>query len=99
MKRLLMLALSVQLAGPANARLPGTRSQSVITLGVSDEASLRFVRGNGGWGMQLAGPGVPRITQPDPARIELYTGGNDTRMLAVPYASVERTAKGVTAIA
>lgn len=98
MKRLLMLALAVQIACPANAQPSVTRSQSIIRLGVSGEASVSFVRANGGWGMRMGGSGLPTITQPDPARIELYDG-KDIRTLAIPYSSVERTRDGVTAIA
>ena len=99
MKRLLLLAILLPTVAPAIARSVGTRSQYTIRLVAHGEASVTFVPVNGGWGMRLSGPKLPKITQPNPARIEIYAGGEDSRTLAIPYASVERKADGVTAIA
>ena len=99
MKRLLMLAIALQMISPANARAVAAPSGTIIKLAAAHgAASVSFIRENGGWGMRLAGPRLPAITQPDPARIELYDG-KDIRTFAIPYVSVERTGHGVTATA
>jgi hypothetical protein len=99
MKRLLMLAVALQMSSLASARPVRTQPAPAIRLAAAHgEASVSFIRENGGWGMRLGGPGLPAITQPDPARIELYDG-KDIRTLAIPYADVERTGDRVTATA
>src|SRR5271166_5267929 len=54
-------------------------------------AVVAFVRsGTGGWGIEISGDAVPRLTQPKPAQIEVYRGGGDVRQIAAGYQSVQK---------
>jgi len=58
-------------------------------------AVVAFIRsGPGGWGIEISGDAVPRLTQPKPAQIEIYRGGDDVRQIAAGYQSVQ-TGTGV----
>ncbi|HSW51185.1 MAG TPA: hypothetical protein VLH09_13465, partial [Bryobacteraceae bacterium] len=69
-----------------------------ISLGrLSTGATVTFVRASSGeWGLEVAGSGSPRISQAQPARLEVFSrdvsGTNlkdDVRQLAAAYRSVE----------
>jgi len=54
-------------------------------------ATVAFVRDVGGeWGIEISGGGAPRLTQPKPAQIEVFAGGENVRQLAAGYASVQK---------
>jgi len=75
--------------------------RSPIRLGrLQTGAVVSFVRsGSGEFGMVIAGSPAPRITQPNPAKIELYRAADDIRELAAGYKTVRRTSSGVEAVA
>jgi hypothetical protein len=79
---------------------------SSISLGrLSTGATVNFVKASSGeWGIDIAGPGTPHISQPQPARFEVYTGStpgpgskDDLHAAAAGYKSV--TLAGGTATA
>jgi hypothetical protein len=90
---------------PAQQRREGA-TEGRISLGlVSTGATVSFVRaGSGEWGMDIGGPGTPRISQQQPARLEVFNRDapgpslkEDVRQLAAGYKSVEMTGGIATA--
>ncbi len=67
------------LANPANR----------IELGkLTNGATVAFIRyGSGGWGIEISGDAVPHLTQPTPAQVEIYRGGDDVREIGNAYES------------
>ena len=70
-----------------------------IELGrLANGAAVAFVRaGSGEWGLETNGGGGARMTQPKPAQIEVYRGGEDVSELAAGYQSVQKEADAVVA--
>ena len=63
-------------------------------------ATVSFVRStNGEWGIDIAGGAAPRIQQPKPARLEIFSSEQDIRPLAAAYKTVEKSAAGMDASA
>jgi hypothetical protein len=61
-------------------------------------AAVSFVRStNGEWGVEITGGAAPRIQQPKPARLEIFSSEQDIRPLAAGYKTVEKSAAGVDA--
>ncbi len=61
-------------------------------------ATAAFVQNaSGGWGMEIAGSAAPRVTQPKPARIQVWRSETDIHDLAVAYRTVSKSAGGVDA--
>jgi hypothetical protein len=61
---------------------------------------VAFVRaGSGDWGVEISGGTAPRFTQPKPAPIEVFAGGENVRQLAAGYESVKKEDKAVVATA
>jgi len=78
-----------------------------VSLGrLSNGAIVRFVKcPSGDWGIDVAGQGAPHLSQPQPARFEVYSGGagpvgdSDIKTLSAGYKTVTQSADGVTATA
>ena len=70
-----------------------------IELGrLANGASVTFVRaGSGDWGIEISGGGAPDMTQPKPAQIEVFRGGENVSDLAAGYQSVQKEADAVVA--
>lgn len=65
---------------------------------LSAGASVAFVRADSGaWGLEIAGPGLPRLAQPQPIRLEIFVKLDDIRTLAAGYKSVEVNGHEATA--
>lgn len=61
-------------------------------------ATVSFVRAaEGEWGIEIAGGAAPLITQPKPARLEVYRSDQDIRQLAAGYSRIQKTADGIDA--
>ena len=52
---------------------------------------------SGHWGMEIAGPASPHLSQPAPVRIEIYRSAQDISDIAAGYDAVRQTASGVEA--
>lgn len=72
-----------------------------IDLGLSSTgATVTFTHAPHGWSIDIQRPGSPQLTQPEPARVEVFNGtGGDVRNLNAAYDQVLRTADGVQASA
>jgi len=65
---------------------------------LSNGAAVAFVRADSDdWGIEIAGGTAPRISQPKPARLEIFRSEQDIRQLAVGYRTVQKSAAGVDA--
>ena len=63
-------------------------------------ATVSFVHAAGGdWGIEISGGSAPRITQPKPAQIEVFRGGENASQLAAGYQSVKKENNTVVATA
>jgi len=61
-------------------------------------AQVSFIRHEGGgWGMEISGGGVPRLTQTEPARIEVFRTEGGIRELAAGYTTVVESDSGIDA--
>ena len=61
-------------------------------------ATVFFVRSAGGrWSIEISGNNSLRLTQQNPAQIEIFRGENDVRQLAAGYQSVEKETNSVIA--
>jgi hypothetical protein len=59
---------------------------------------VTFVRADKGtWGIEIAGTGFPRISQPKPARIEVFRAEDDIRLLTAGYKTIQPSATGFEA--
>ncbi len=87
--------LGLGLAGPALLAQPGGR----VDLGrLQTGATVSFVRGAGDeWGIEITGSTAPRLLQPKPAKLEVFSTEEDIRQLAAGYKTVEKSAAGVDA--
>ena len=87
--------LGLGLVGSAAFAQPSDR----VDLGrLSTGATVSFVRGGSGeWGIEVRGTNVPRIQQPKPVRIEVFSAEDDIRPLVAGYQTVEKTAEGLDA--
>lgn len=74
-------------------------AQSVSLGRVDTGATITFTRSGNEWGMEITGGASPRISQPKPARIEVYQSDSDIQQLTSGYSSVKKTPAGVAAIA
>lgn len=86
--------------GPSAQRRPAALADGRIELGrLANGAAVTFLRASSGeWGIELSGGG-PGMTQPKPAQIEVYRGGENVSQLAAGYQSVRKEAAGVVATA
>ena len=84
---------------PAQQKQALTNTANRMELGrLTNGAVVAFVRsGSGGWGIEISGDAVPRLTQPKPAQIEVYRGGEDVRQIAAGYRSARKEAGVVVA--
>src|ERR1700690_3332046 len=82
------------------------QKDAAVSLGrLSTGALVRFVKSpSGDWGIDVAGKGAPHLSQPQPARFEIYTGAvpspvsdADIKTIAGGYRTVTQSADGVTA--
>ncbi len=63
-------------------------------------ATVSFLRAaEGEWGIEIAGAAAPRILQPKPAKLEIFSTEEDIRQLATGYKTVEKSAAGIDAMA
>lgn len=94
----LMCFLIAPLA-PAQQKQAVTNTANRMELGrLKNGAVVTYVRsGSGGWGIEISGDAVPRLTQPKPAQIEVYRGGDDVRQIAAGYQSVRKEAGVIVA--
>lgn len=61
-------------------------------------ATVSFVRsGAGEWGIEITGTALPRISQPKPARFEIYHSKDDVRQLASGYMTIEKSGNQIEA--
>ncbi len=83
------------LAGSALLAQPGSR----VDLGqVQTGAMVSFVRaGAGEWGIEIAAPAAPLVSQTRPARLEVFRAEDDMRQLAAGYQRIQKTAAGIDA--
>ncbi len=72
-----------------------------IVLGhFANGAEVAFVRaGKGDWGIEISGNAVHSMSQPMPAQIELYRGGDNISDLASGYQSLKKEAGAIVATA
>ncbi|MDR3755142.1 MAG: hypothetical protein P4K78_15100, partial [Terracidiphilus sp.] len=79
-------------SAPAQQKQAVANTANRMELGrLKNGAVVAFVRsGSGGWGIEISGDAVPRLTQPTPAQIEVYRGGDDVRQIAAGYQSVRK---------
>jgi hypothetical protein len=86
-------------ATPAQQKQAVANTANRMELGrLKNGAVVAFVRsGSGGWGIEISGDAVPRLTQPTPAQIEVYRGGDDVRQIAAGYQSARKEAGAVVA--
>lgn len=70
-----------------------------VELGRLDGGStVAFVRAaSGDWGIEIAGGSAPRLSQPKPARIEVFRSEEDIRLLAAGYRAARKSDAGVDA--
>jgi hypothetical protein len=94
-----LLSLLIASLAPAQQKQAGTTDANRIVLGrLANGAAVTFVRAaSGDWGIEIAGAGVPRLTQRKPAQIEVYRGEENVRQLAAGYQSVQKEADAVVA--
>jgi len=72
----------------------------VISLGHMDSgAEVVFKRTGNEWGIEIAGGAVSKISQPKPARIEIYRSENDIRQVTSGYSNIKNTPAGLEAAA
>ena len=77
---------------PAQQKQAVTNTANRMELGrLKNGAVVAFVRsGSGGWGIEISGDAVPRLTQPKPAQIEVYRGGETCVKLPPATSPCER---------
>lgn len=91
--------------GMGGLTLRGGAQQAVTTAADSIElgrlangAAVAFVRaGVGDWGVAISGGTGLQMTQPKPAQIEVFTGGENVRQLASGYQSVQKVGDAIVA--
>jgi hypothetical protein len=88
--------IAAVLVSPAWSAPAGDRLE-LGRLTAGGEVSFRRDTG-GAWGIEIAGA-VPRVVQPQPARLELLRAPDDIRQISSGYQSVARAADGVEATA
>ena len=83
------------LAAPALFGQPDTR----VDLGrLQTGATVSFVRAAAGeWGLEIIQGAAPRITQPKPARLEVFRAEDDIRQLAAGYKRIRQTGDEIDA--
>lgn len=63
-------------------------------------AIVSFTRSAAGeWGLEIAGGPAPRISQPKPAKLEVWSPQDSVRQLAVGYKTLRKSAGGIDAAA
>lgn len=61
-------------------------------------AAVTFVRSpTGEWGIEISGGTAPRISQSQPARLEVFRAENDIRLLAAGYKTIRKSEGGIDA--
>ena len=93
-----LLIASLAAAQPEQA---GTTDANRIVLGrLANGAAVTFVRaGSRDWGIEISGGSAGHLTQPKPAQIEVYRGGENVRQLAAGYQAVKQEDNVVVAAA
>ncbi len=87
-----LLLAPVALAQPATDRMELGK--------LTNGAAVAFVRADSGdWGLEISGGTAPHLTQPKPAQIEVFAGGENVRQLAAGYQSVKKEDSSVVATA
>lgn len=75
-------------------------SRQVVLGAPTSGADVSFVHGRNGWGMAIRSQGLPRVSQQEPARLEVSDGTAQGRHeFDAAYSQVLRTPKGVMASA
>ncbi len=76
----------------------GAPAANSISLGkLANGATVAFVRASAGdWGIQIAGGASQRFTQPKPAQIQVFRGGDNVTDLASGYELAARHDAGVS---
>ena len=100
----LLFVLTFLLTGTLSwAQTPGPASrapQQVAVGRLQTGATVSLVRVEaGGWGLEITGAATPRVSQPRPARLEVFRADDDIRELASSYATVRKAPDGVEAAA
>ena len=87
---------SALFAQPNPASAPPAANR--VELGRLSNATVAFVRAaTGEWGIQISAPSAPGYTQPKPAQIQVYRGGDNATDLASGYQFVTKEADSVVA--
>lgn len=88
---LLALGLGASLSAQARDRLHLGRLESGATVSFTHSSS-------GEWGLEITGGPAPRISQPKPAKLEVFTPEQDIHQLAAGYTKVQKSAGGIDAL-
>src|SRR5437868_14801809 len=81
--------------GLAACTLEAQQSDRVDLGQLSTGASVSFQHeSTGGWGMEISGGAAPRLSQPQPARLEVYHSDQDIRQLTAGYQTVKKAGSG-----
>jgi hypothetical protein len=63
-------------------------------------AAVSFVQAaQGEWGLEIEGTNTPRIMQPKPAMLEIFSTEQDIRQLSAGYKTVEKSSAGIDCLA
>ena len=54
---------------------------------------------DGQWGIEITGAPAPRILQPKPAKLEIFSSETDIRQFTAGYDTIEKSALGINALA
>ena len=75
------------------------KSAGQIELGhLQTGATVNFTRSSAGeWGLEVIGGTFPAISQPQPARLDVFRAEDDIRQLAAGYTTVQESATGIDA--
>ena len=75
-------------------------AQSVNLGRLQTGAAVTFTRSTtSGWGIEIIGGPAPRLTQPEPAAIQVYRTDDDIHEFSAGYKAIRRTPAGVDATA
>jgi hypothetical protein len=94
----LAFLLVVPIASAQQQKPPAAAGSRIVLGRLVNGASVTFVRADAGdWGIEIAGNATQRLTQPTPAQIEVYSGGEKASEFASGYQSVRKQADVVIA--
>ncbi len=87
--------LGLCLAGSSSFAQQGTR----VDLGrLQTGAIVSFTRpARGEWGIEITGGAAPRISQPKPAKLEVFVTDDDIRQPAAGYKAIQKSANAIDA--